>query len=140
MDPNDTPPDLDNDFITDSIDSDMDGDGISNTFDNAPQVFNPDQEFEDSENYIAVVLPGFFSPNGDGINDYWIIDEIQRYSNNKVWVYDSSGVLVFSSEQYNNDWNGTFNGSILPSASYLYMLDADGNGSIDHEGWFYLTR
>jgi len=140
LDPNDTPPDLDNDFITDSIDSDMDGDGISNTFDNAPQVFNPDQEFEDSENYIAVVLPGFFSPNGDGINDYWIIDEIQRYSNNKVWVYDSSGVLVFSSEQYNNDWNGTFNGSILPSASYLYMLDADGNGSIDHEGWFYLTR
>ena len=140
LDANDTPPDLDGDFVMDSIDFDIDGDGISNNFDNAPRLYNPDQGYEENENLIPLSFPDFFSPNGDGINDLWEIGEIERYSNNKVWVYDTSGVLVFSEEGYKNLWNGTFNGTILPSASYLYMLDADNNGTIDFKGWVYITR
>ena len=140
LDPSDTPPDMDNDFIPDSIDSDTDGDGISNSFDNAPQKYNPEQEFSEDENFIALILPEFFSPNGDGINDTWSIGEIQRYPKNQVWVYDNSGVLVFNKTRYSNNWTGDFNGVNLPKASYLYMIDADGNGSIDLKGWFFLTR
>jgi len=140
LDSNDTPPDLDNDFVMDSIDFDVDGDGIPNNFDNAPRLFNPDQSFEENENFIPLVFPEFFSPNGDGINDLWVIGEIERYSSNRVSVYDTSGVLVFSKENYENLWDGTFNGIDLPSASYLYMIDVDNNGTIDLKGWVYITR
>ena len=47
---------------------------------------------------------------------------------------------MFTAKPYNNDWNGTLNGVELPAGSYYYRIDLDGNGSVDFEGWFYLTR
>ena len=140
LDATDFPADQDGDFVPDAIDSDIDGDGISNAFDNAPELYNPDQEFVDDENHYALILPDFFSPNGDGVNDTWVIGEIQRYSTNQVWVYDATGNLVFNQKQYGNDWGGTNDGQVLPKASYLYMIDADGNGTIDYQGWVFITR
>jgi len=136
----DFPADLDSDFIPDAIDADLDGDGVPNSFDNAPALFNPDQDFLDDETHVALIFPDFFSPNGDGVNDTWTIGELQRYGNNQVWIYDASGNLIFSQQQYANDWGGTNNGQPLPKASYLYRVDADGNGSIDYQGWVFLTR
>ena len=91
-------------------------------------------------NYIEIEATQFFSPNGDGINDTWIFPEIQRFPLNQVWVYSSDGELVFSQQSYQNDWGGDYNGSILPVGSYLYMVDVDGNGTIDFEGWLYLSN
>ena len=141
FDPSSFPSDLDSDFVPDILDSDIDGDEVPNDFDNAPLVYNPDQEYNlDDENFIHIETPEFFTPNGDGINDFWNIGEIQRYPNNEVWVYDVSGNLVFNQKNYNNDWQGDYNGSPLPSASYLFRIDVDGNGSIDNEGWMFVTR
>jgi len=141
LNPNDYPSDLDGDFVPDLIDSDIDGDQIPNDFDNAPLFYNPDQEFiEENNEFILVKSPEFFSPNGDGINDLWKLNEIQRYPNNEVFVYDSDGNLVFSKKGYINDWNGTKDGQNLPKGSYLYVIDLDGNGSIDEQGWLYLIR
>ena len=140
LNPNDYPADLDGDFVPDIIDSDRDGDGISNDFDNAPDLYNPDQEFIEDANHYGLSFQEFFSPNGDGINDYFEIGEIQRYPNNEVWVYDSAGNLVFNVKGYTNDWQGTVNGNPLPKASYLYRVDADSNGTPDYQGWIYLTR
>lgn len=140
LDPTDFPPDMDGDYVPDVIDSDRDGDGISNDFDNAPNLFNPDQEFIDDENHYSLVFQEFFSPNGDGINDFFEIGEIQRYPGNEVWVYDSAGNLVFNAKRYFNNWQGTQNGVPLPEASYLYRVDADSNGTTDYQGWIYLTR
>jgi gliding motility-associated-like protein len=140
LDPNDYPSDLDGDFVPDIIDSDRDGDGVSNDFDNAPDLYNPDQEFVEDGNHYGLTFQEFFSPNGDGVNDYFEIGEIQRYPNNEVWIYDSAGNLVFNKKEYNNDWQGNVNGNPLPKASYLYRVDADSNGSIDYQGWIFLTR
>ena len=140
LDPNDYPADLDGDFVPDIIDFDRDGDGISNDFDTAPDLYNPNQEFIDNANYVQLVFQEFFSPNGDGINDNFEIGEIQRYPNNKVWIYDSVGNLVFETQGYNNSWQGTSNGNPLPKGSYLYRVDADGNGTTEYQGWIYLTR
>ncbi|MDB4062446.1 gliding motility-associated C-terminal domain-containing protein [Flavobacteriaceae bacterium] len=140
LDASDFPADLDSDFIPDAIDADLDGDGIPNSFDNAPELFNPDQEFLDNQSHFALIFPDFFSPNGDGVNDTWTIGELQRYGNNQVWIYDATGNLIFSQQQYANDWGGTNNGQPLPKASYLYRVDADGNGSVDYQGWVFLTR
>tara|TARA_B100001173_G_scaffold218729_1_gene189177 strand:- start:1699 stop:14373 length:12675 start_codon:yes stop_codon:yes gene_type:complete len=141
LDPNSFPPDLDSDLVPDVLDSDIDGDNIPNDLDNAPLIYNPNQEYiEGDDNFIQIELPDFFTPNGDGVNDSWIIGEIQRYPNNQVWVYDVSGNIVFNKVNYNNTWQGNNNGIMLPSASYLYMIDLDGDGSIDYEGWMFITR
>ena len=141
LDPSSFPSDIDSDLVPDLLDSDIDGDNIPNDFDNAPLLYNPDQGYNiDDENFIHIEIPEFFTPNGDGINDLWNIGEIQRYPNNEVSVYDISGNLVFSKNNYNNDWQGDYNGSPLPSKSYLFMIDVDGDGSIDYEGWMFITR
>ena len=141
LDPSDFPADLDRDFVPDLIDFDRDGDGISNNFDNAPDFFNPNQEFVDDENHISLKFQEFFSPNGDGINDFFEIGEIHRYPKNEVWVYDNAGNLVFNAKKYNNSWQGNLNGgNPLPQGSYLYRVDADSNGTSDYQGWIYLTR
>ena len=140
LDSSDFPSDLDGDFVPDVIDFDRDGDGISNDFDNAPDFYNPNQEFVDDNNHIGLTFPEFFSPNGDGINDYFEIGQIQRYPDNEVWVYDNAGNLVFNAKEYKNNWQGTLNSNPLPKGSYFYRVDADSNGTSDYQGWIYLTR
>ena len=141
LDPIDFPEDLDGDFVPDLIDFDRDGDGISNNFDNAPDLFNPNQEFIDDENNVGLKFQEFFSPNGDGINDFFEIGEIHRYPKNEVWVYDNAGNLVFNDKEYNNSWQGNLNGgNPLPQGSYFYRVDADSNGTTDYQGWIYITR
>ena len=54
------------------------------------------------------------SPNGDGINDTWSDLSIGRYPNNQVWIYSRAGKLIFNQVNYNNDWNGQYNGRKLP--------------------------
>ena len=131
---------MDGDLFPDIIDLDIDGDGILNEFDTAPNFSNPNQEYlPDNANYVSLEMAEFFSPNGDGINDTWMFPEIQRFPLNQVWIYSSDGNLVFHKKSYNNDWGGTFNGNVLPVGSYLYRVDVDGNGSIEFEGWLYLS-
>ena len=89
----------------------------------------------DSINIVA-----FFSPNGDTINDSWQVREIDRYPNNQVWIYNRNGELLFEAQPYRNNWQGDSNGNELPEGSYYYRIDLDGNGTVDFEGWLYLTR
>ena len=141
FDPNSFPADQDSDLVPDAFDTDIDGDNVPNDFDNAPLVYNPNQEYVEGDNdFIQIQIPDFFTPNGDGVNDIWNIEEIQRYPNNQVWIYDVSGNNVFNEMNYNNTWQGDSNGTELPAASYLYMIDLDGDGSIDYEGWMFITR
>ena len=65
-----------------------------------------------------------FSPNGDGINDNWVLDDIESYPEAKIWVYDAAGTLVFHSPGgYQNDWDGTYRGKVLPVDSYYFVID-----------------
>jgi gliding motility-associated-like protein len=82
------------------------------------------------------IISNVFSPNGDGINDSWYIENIKYYPNNEVNVYNIYGQLVFTAKPYNNDWQGTYNGASLPDGTYFYTLNIDETspvlkGSID---------
>lgn len=82
-----------------------------------------------------------FSPNGDGINDIWFIENIENYPNNKVYIYNRWGNKLFETSNYNNynnAWNGTANGNILPSGTYFYVIKLD-NGTGVKKGWIELT-
>jgi gliding motility-associated-like protein len=69
------------------------------------------------------------SPNGDGINDIWVVKDIAFYPNNTVTVYDREGKVVFTKKGYANDWDGTYRGSVLSEGTYYYSVDL-GNGTI----------
>ena len=80
------------------------------------------------------------TPNGDGINDRWYIQDIDTYPQTEITVYNRLGVKAFSHKgNYQNNWDGTFNGKPLPSAPYFYQLDLDQNGEIDQQGWLYIN-
>ncbi len=65
-----------------------------------------------------------FSPNADGVNDYWILENIEDYPEAKIWIYNAAGKLVFYSPGgYQNDWDGTCNGQVLPMDSYYFLID-----------------
>lgn len=73
------------------------------------------------EDYL-VVPPNLFSPNGDGINDYWVIDNIENYPICEVMVFNRWGSEIFTSEGYQNDWDGTANGQPVSDGTYYFIL------------------
>ena len=68
-------------------------------------------------------IPNVFSPNGDGINDTWQLQYLNSYPNCEVDVYNRYGQHIFHSNGYNKPWDGTFNGSPLPVATYYYTIN-----------------
>ena len=144
--------DSDADGVVDQLDSvdddpynDQDGDGFPNLDEKIagtdPLIPNSfPQGFDNPSLRASIDIVTFFSPNGDGMNDTWQVKEIDRYLDNQVWIYSRTGRELINFKPYNNDWNGQLDGIELPAGSYYYRIDLDGNGSIDFEGWFYLTR
>ena len=73
-----------------------------------------------------VIYTGF-SPNEDGVGDFFFIEGIEGYPNNTLTIFNRWGNQVFHTDGYKNDWKGTWNGKDLPDGTYFYMLD-DGQG------------
>jgi gliding motility-associated-like protein len=77
---------------------------------------------------IPIVVPQLLTPNNDGKNDAWIIQNIEQYPEIKVWVYNRWGNLVYESQPYLNDWNGYYTEGAnvsgpLPASTYFYLID-----------------
>ena len=79
-----------------------------------------------------------FSPNNDGINDNFVILGIENYPNNELQIFSRWGMKVFGQKDYQNDWNGRWNGNNLPDGTYFYMLD-DGEGNT-YTGYLQINR
>ncbi len=63
------------------------------------------------------------TPDANGINDYWVIENIESYSSCEVFIFDRVGNMVYQKEAYANDWNGeNMNGDILPDGTYYYVI------------------
>jgi gliding motility-associated-like protein len=75
-------------------------------------------------------ISSLFTPNSDGMNDYWHIPRLDDYGTVQVTVYNRYGQVVYKSDNYNNDWDGTYNGSPLPSAAYYYIIKSSEKGFI----------
>lgn len=64
-----------------------------------------------------------FSPNGDGVNDQFVIEGLEQFMRHRLLVYNRWGTLVFESADYRNDWTGSWQGKALPSGTYYYILE-----------------
>jgi gliding motility-associated-like protein len=71
---------------------------------------------------ISVVPINTISPNNDGVNDTWVIENLIDFPINEVMVFDRAGRVVFQTKNYQNDWNGQFNGSPLAEDTYYFVL------------------
>lgn len=76
-------------------------------------------------------IMNLFTPNNDGFNDYWEIPDLVTFGKCEVKVYNRWGKLVFHSNDYHNEWDGTSNGEQLPSAAYYYIIKTENAGTIN---------
>ena len=90
------------------------------------------------------------SPDGDGINEFWVIEGIENYPNNTVVIYNRWGDLVFKIENYNNTSN-VFNGdanrltglgaNTLPEGTYFFnIIINEPNNLKQTKGYLVLKR
>lgn len=70
----------------------------------------------------SIWFPDGFTPNGDGTNDTWVIDNIFLFPQCEIEIYDRWGILLFRSVGYNTPWDGQYNGKDLPVGTYYYII------------------
>jgi gliding motility-associated-like protein len=90
----------------------------------------------------ASIVPGRgVSPNGDGIHDTWVIENITDYPDALIKVFDRNGREVFGTDGYRNDWGGTggTGGKLLPVGSYYYIVHLQRPTARNVTGWLYLN-
>lgn len=74
-----------------------------------------------------LVPTNLITPDGNGQNDFWFIENIDRYPSCEVLIYDAYGKLVLSQPNYQNDFNGTLTtGEKLPEGTYYYVITCEG--------------
>ena len=86
-----------------------------------------------------LVIPNTFTPNGDGVNDLWLIDGLNYYSSSLVQVFNRYGTKVYESRGYMSPWNGKYNGENLPTGTYYYVINLN-NGQPGLSGWVLIVR
>jgi gliding motility-associated-like protein len=85
-------------------------------------------------------IPNVFTPNGDGKNDVWNISGLELYPEIIVKIFNRWGDLVFASDAgYTEPWDGTYNGTVSPSATYYYLIDL-GDGEEGSMGTINIVR
>jgi gliding motility-associated-like protein len=84
-------------------------------------------------------IPNTFSPNHDGINDYWTVKELEQFHNARVQIFNRNGNKVFEAKGPGLKWDGTSNGHALTAGVYFYVLDLK-DGSQPVNGWINLLK
>lgn len=91
-----------------------------------------------SEAVYLLMYPKYFTPNGDGYNDYWTIKFSEDEPNLMVTIFDRYGKAITKFNPNNFGWDGTYNGKPLPSTDYWFVVKRQ-NGK-EHKGHFSLKR
>lgn len=112
---------------------------VPNTYDVYTLGFKKEMLKSDDE------LPNYISPNGDGINDKWILPAsfTRMYPNAKVIIYNRYGNIVWRSNGvYQNNWGGErlLDNEPLPDGVYYYLLELDPNFATTKTGFVQIMR
>ena len=75
------------------------------------------------DDYQALEAMNILTPNGDGKNDYLVIKNLDYYPDHSLRIFDRSGRIIYQKVDYQNDWDGSFEGSPLAQGTYYYVID-----------------
>ena len=76
-----------------------------------------------TETITVVGFSTFFTPNGDGMHDYWKISGLTELTDPEVFIFDRYGKLLKQLDETSAGWDGTFNGNLLPATDYWFRLN-----------------
>ncbi len=86
-------------------------------------------------------VPSAFSPNQDGINDYFEILGLENAERKELTIFNRWGKQIYYSNDYQNDWDGTIHGSSIAEGVYYYILNLyNERGTTDFKGYFIMKR
>jgi gliding motility-associated-like protein len=91
-------------------------------------------------------IPQIITPDGDGKNDTWKINYKSSYPRVKVQIYNRWGNLVYESQPYEDDWDGkpsvfqALGKNELPTGTYYYVIDKQGDGTDLESGFVELVK
>lgn len=88
----------------------------------------------------SLVVYNGISPNTDAKNHTWLIDGLQKYPNHTVCVFNRWGTEVFKTKDYQNNWDGRWDGRDLPDGTYFYWIRDDDKGEILKTGYLQIMR
>jgi gliding motility-associated-like protein len=110
-----------------------------------------------SDNYFLQLLPAnlvielksfdsfvkdatnILTPNADGVNDYLVFKDLQKYPPIAIVITDRVGRVLYKNDHYQNNWDGTYDGKILATDTYYYYLDF-GKGYSKVKGYVTLVN
>ena len=88
--------------------------------------------------FTILDYPPFFTPNGDGLNDVWKINDMIDFPDAIVYIFDRYGKLLKQINKESIGWNGTLNNLPLPADDYWFRLVLNDNQIVN--GHFSLKR
>lgn len=100
-------------------------------------VVEPLREY--TTNTPGADVKNVFSPNGDGVNETWVIEDLLDNPINEVKVFAQGGKLIYSKVNYLNDWDGTFKNDPVPDGTYYYEINIY-NGDRIIKGFLTIIR
>jgi gliding motility-associated-like protein len=116
----------------------------SNRFDNLPrgdyQIYVRDRDGCGiaKEDIYLLFYPRFFTPNADGFHDSWQLYNSNKEPLNQIYIFDRYGKLLKQISPEGIGWDGTYNGTPLPSSDYWFVVERSNGKS--HRGHFTLKR
>ncbi|MEM9000936.1 MAG: T9SS type B sorting domain-containing protein [Bacteroidota bacterium] len=91
--------------------------------------------------FIDIEVPNFFTPDGDGQNDYWLPENLEAFPNILMIIFDRYGRELYRMGYGNQGWNGIYNNNELPTGDYWYIIKLKGeNDDREFVGHFTLYR
>jgi len=81
--------------------------------------------FQIEKKLCPLDVPRYFSPNGDGYNDFFTVSRIENYPYFELIIYNRSGQRVHHQEKEFMPWDGTWIGTGLPDGTYYYVIFYD---------------
>jgi gliding motility-associated-like protein len=72
---------------------------------------------------MVLGFPNYFTPNGDGTNDFWNIYYFDAKPNARIYIYDRHGKMLALLSPQSPGWDGTYNGRLMPSTDYWFLVE-----------------
>lgn len=140
---------IEDSIATDPYNPDTDGDGLNDgsEYNESSDPLDPCDPYPALSTCIKdLIFPEGISPNGDNLNEAWVIGGADYYANNKLTIYNRFGSEVYSfGPGYTNQFvgkatNAAFGDVLLPEGTYFYVFDRFGDEQTVDRGYLYIKH